>query len=85
MTDEERIFPQGRDGRGMRDEASISELSPQPVMEFEPRDAAPSDRAGADGADAPLEAAHFAASAPAPDPIAAAAHLAEPTADPDEG
>ncbi|WP_270575559.1 hypothetical protein, partial [Candidatus Collinsella stercoripullorum] len=61
MTDEERIFPQGRDGRGMRDEASISELSPQPVMEFEPRDAAPSDRAGADGADAPLEAAHFAA------------------------
>ncbi len=85
MTDEERIFPQGRDGRGMRDEASISELSPQPVMEFEPRDAAPSDRAGADGADAPLEAAHFAASAPAPDPIAAAAHLAEPTAEPDEG
>ena len=85
MTDEERIFPQDRDGRGMRDEASISELSPQPVMEFEPRDAAPSDRAGADGADAPLEAAHFAASAPAPDPIAAAAHLAEPTADPDEG
>ena len=81
MTDEERIFPQDRDGRGMRDEASISELSPQPVMEFEPRDAAPSDRAGADGADAPLEAAHFAASAPAPDPIAAAAHLAEP----DEG
>lgn len=85
MTDEERIFPQGRDGRGMRDEASISELSPQPVMEFEPRDAAPSDRAGADGADAPLEAAHFAAGAPAPDPIAAAAHLAEPTAEPDEG
>lgn len=85
MTDEERIFPQGRDGRGMRDEASISELSPQPVMEFEPRDAVPSDRAGADGADAPLEAAHFAASAPAPDPIAPAAHLAEPTAEPDEG
>ena len=85
MTDEERIFPQDRDGRGMRDEASISELSPQPVMEFEPRDAAPSDRAGADGADAPLEAAHFAASAPAPDPIAAAAHLAEPTAELDEG
>lgn len=85
MTDEERIFPQGRDGRGMRDEASISELSPQPVMEFEPRDAVPSDRAGADGADAPLEAAHFAAGAPAPDPIAPAAHLAEPTAEPDEG
>lgn len=85
MTDEERIFPQGPDGRGMRDEASISELSPQPVMEFEPRDAVPSDRAGADGADAPLEAAHFAAGAPAPDPIAPAAHLAEPTAEPDEG